>query len=143
VESFRSGYPRLSAYVNSDKNFVIFKRFGQVHARLLLHKQSVIAALEARLNVLDEQEANAYRLTSRAQDDNIERNDVLEELEARILEYGKFYEIGFIMHGSLMQMLSRRIIRRIFSATRTSSSAGREYSKCDAMDPWQCAIMLG
>ncbi|KAG4433057.1 hypothetical protein IFR05_011451 [Cadophora sp. M221] len=89
---------RLSAYVNSDKNFVVFRRFGQVHARLLLHKQSVIAALEARLNVLDEQEENAYRLKSRARDDNIERNGVLEELEATLLGYDALLDAYLRQH---------------------------------------------
>jgi hypothetical protein len=89
VETFRSGYPRLSAYLNSDKNFVVFRRFGQVHTRLLLHKQSVISNLEERLTAIDEAEENAYRLKSWNTDDNIERKDVLAELEARILEYGK------------------------------------------------------
>lgn len=89
METFRLGYPRLSAYLNSDKDFVVFRRFGQVHTRLLLHKQSAISNLEERLNAIDEAEENAYRLKSWNTDDNMERKDVLAELEARILEYGK------------------------------------------------------
>jgi hypothetical protein len=77
--------------LNSDNEFVVFRRFGRIHARLLLHKQTVILKLEEKLDAIDEAEENAYKLKSRGADDNVERNQVLVELEARILEYGKTY----------------------------------------------------
>ena len=53
VESYAEGYPQLAAFMNSDSNFAVYRRFGMLHARLLLHLQNKIAAMERKLNRLD------------------------------------------------------------------------------------------
>lgn len=53
VENYPEGYPRISAYVDSDVDTVLFRRFGNLHARSLLHKQVELTELEAQLDKLD------------------------------------------------------------------------------------------
>jgi hypothetical protein len=53
VDDYPDGYPRLAVFMNSDSKFVVYRRFGMLHARLLLHLQNKIAAMERRLNLLD------------------------------------------------------------------------------------------
>ena len=88
VESYRAGYPRFGAFLQSDRKFVVFRRFGQLHARVLLHKQDVITELEQRLNSFDDEETNAFFLNSRREDKNAERLLILTNLESKLQEYG-------------------------------------------------------
>ena len=90
VESFRIGYPRFSALMQSDKDFVLFRRFGQLHARILLHKQDSIIALEQELNYLDTTDNNAFSLQSRRSDGNSARHEILAKLDGMLKEYGNF-----------------------------------------------------
>jgi len=88
VESRRSGYPRLSAFIASDKNFALFRRFGELHARILLHKQDELIAMEQRLQDLDAEEKTPYNLNSRREDKNLARKALLAEVEAKLPAYG-------------------------------------------------------
>ena len=75
--------------MQSDTNFVLFRRFGYLHARLLLHKQDVLIGLEQELNNLDDNDTNAFSLNSRRTDQNTARHNVLTELEPKLIEYGR------------------------------------------------------
>lgn len=66
----------------------MFRRFGQLHARVLLHKQDAISQLEQRLNGLDNEETNAFFLNSGRGDQNAARLALLAEIESTLLEYG-------------------------------------------------------
>jgi hypothetical protein len=48
-----SGYPQLAAYLNSDPDFTIFRRFGFLQNRLLLYRQAELEALQLELHHLD------------------------------------------------------------------------------------------
>ncbi|KAF2246453.1 hypothetical protein BU26DRAFT_566831 [Trematosphaeria pertusa] len=48
------GYPRLAAFLDSDENFMVFRRFGYFQNRLLLEKQGELMTLETRIDELDE-----------------------------------------------------------------------------------------
>ncbi|KAI4254956.1 MAG: hypothetical protein L6R42_006980 [Xanthoria sp. 1 TBL-2021] len=87
VENRRPGYPRLSAFIASDKNFALFRRFGELHARLLLFKQDELAELEQKLNDLDAEEQTPYHLRSRRDDRNVARRALIAEIEARLPAY--------------------------------------------------------
>src|SRR5215469_11608832 len=39
VYSCPEGYPRLAAFLDSDENFMVYRRFGYLQSRLLLEKQ--------------------------------------------------------------------------------------------------------
>ncbi len=75
--------------MQSDKEFVLFRRFGHLHSRIFLHKQDAIICLEQELNELDNNETNAFFLNSRRADQNTARHDVLARLEPKLTEYGK------------------------------------------------------
>lgn len=87
VEQFPHGYPRLSAYVNSDRDFVTFRYFGRLHARILLQKQDELSELEERLDVLDANEPMKHYLSSRRLDQNTARHDTLIEAERKLESY--------------------------------------------------------
>lgn len=88
VENHRPGYPRLAAFMNSDKEFIALKKFGWLHARTLLFKQDEIMELQERLEHLDRTEATAYFLHSRRHEANSERKDILSGLGSKLAEYG-------------------------------------------------------
>ena len=75
--------------MHSDKDFVLFRRFGQLHARILLHKQDTIIGLEQELNTLDSTDNNAFALQSRSSDGNSARHAILAKLDGMLKEYGK------------------------------------------------------
>jgi len=57
VETHPKGYPQLAAFLNSDEDFAILRRFGTVNCRVLLHLQAEIADLEKQLTDLDDSDA--------------------------------------------------------------------------------------
>lgn len=89
VEAFRQGYPRFAAFINCDRDFVAFRGFGRLHARVLLLKQDEIIELEQKLQNLDDIEANAYQLASRRHDLASQRSQILSKIEEKLVEYGK------------------------------------------------------
>jgi len=78
--------------LNSDKDFSVFRRFGQLHARILLYKQDELVELEENLNRLDIQETTPYNLKSRRTDQNPARKALLKEIENKLMEYDTVLE---------------------------------------------------
>lgn len=73
LEDFPLGYPRLAARQNSDVNTLLFRRFGWLRCRTLLHLQDEIQVLETNLCELDRKHAieAPYRLKSRRIDETL------------------------------------------------------------------------
>lgn len=71
---------------------MVFRRFGQLHTRLLLHLQDEIAEIEQNLKDLDNKECNFYNLTTRRWDQNNDRKLLLQRLESRLIVYGRFFD---------------------------------------------------
>ncbi|KAF2812454.1 uncharacterized protein BDZ99DRAFT_383497 [Mytilinidion resinicola] len=92
VEDFQQGYPRLAAFINSDRDFVVFRRFGQLHVRFLLDMQDELAELEQQLHELDQQDTFSFNLNSRRQDKNAARKVLLEEMGNKLYVYDKGLE---------------------------------------------------
>jgi hypothetical protein len=96
VESCPEGYPQTGAFLDSDENFMQYRRFGYLQSRILLHKQDELRALEERLDRLDQADdtnENTKRyLKSRDLDDkrNGPRKVLLETIETKFKEYGTF-----------------------------------------------------
>ena len=101
VEDYPTGYPKLSCFLDSDDAFMVYRRFGSVFSRLLLHKQDEISGIEAKLlgmDKTDDTETDRQYLMSRDLDvkrDGIPeawrgetRPQLLEKLEKKTLEYG-------------------------------------------------------
>ncbi|CAN9473648.1 unnamed protein product [Alternaria alternata] len=110
LEKCPNGYARLAAYNASEQNFMLYRGFSNVHARLLLSLQASIQKLEAELDKLDRfhntlPEAFKKRLRSwdldvaacrhereEAKEDGDEdevrtREDILEELRIKVNRY--------------------------------------------------------
>lgn len=118
VENFPEGYPRISAYIDSDADTPLFRRFGILHARSLLYKQVELTELEAQLNQLDKEDEgrpgadeNKWRLGhSISEDDgdqNEKRRDLMKQIDQKLEEYG----------------ISPLLLR----ARHTGSNCGRQY----------------
>lgn len=90
VQDCREGYPLLAAYLDSDENFMLYRRFGYLQARLLLNKQDQLRALEEDLDKLDKYDEEGF-LRSRDKDEaaNTERCQLLKDIEVKFKEYSK------------------------------------------------------
>jgi hypothetical protein len=94
VESCPKGYPNLAAFLDSDENFMLYRRFGYLQSRLLLHKQDELRALEEKLDLLDKRDnidpETQRFLKSRDLDDKRggPRKALLETIETKFKEYG-------------------------------------------------------
>ena len=69
-----NGYPRLGAFVVSDRNFLIVRRFNHLQARLLLQVQDELRKFEAQLDAMDKGPLLACEsLQFREMDDDLSR----------------------------------------------------------------------
>ena len=103
VEDCPEGFPRLAAFLDSDENFMIYRRFGFLHARILLRKQDEIKYVERKLDRMDKEDARGDEearsgLRSRTEDERRElaegrqsRKDLLKEAETLVKEYGMWF----------------------------------------------------
>lgn len=90
------GYGRVAAYEDSDPSFLIYRKFGWVHNRILLHLQDELVDLEGQLEDLDKWEAltgNPTKLVCRRLDDagpeESERRILLRRCSEKLAEYGR------------------------------------------------------
>ncbi|CZR51425.1 uncharacterized protein PAC_01301 [Phialocephala subalpina] len=89
LEHYRQGYPRLAAFLNLDPNFTIFRRFDTLHLRVLLEQQDRLCELQQQLEDCDDVETVQLNLSSRRQDDNRTRRNVLQQVAAELKDYDK------------------------------------------------------
>jgi hypothetical protein len=102
VERYPKRYPRLlSAYINSDSDTALFRRFSTLHARILYHKQVELTELEAQLDELDKEiegqprpDDSKWRLghsISLASGKKIEKwRGLMEEINGKLKKYSIF-----------------------------------------------------
>lgn len=71
LEQCPEGYPRLAALLDSDENFMLYRRFGFLQSRLLLDKQDELRELENDLDRMDkvDYKKDPTLLKSREKDD--------------------------------------------------------------------------
>ena len=80
--------------MESDDSFKMYRQFGYVHTRVLLHLQCELAEMETRLKVMDEDDSQDERrkvfLQSQKRDtkSNPERGILLSEFRVKLKEYG-------------------------------------------------------
>lgn len=82
------GYPGLVSHMTETQN-LIFRRFDDLHVRLLLYLQDQISQLETQLRTLDEQNIaeNGIHNGTFREDVDIERVDTMEKLRICVAEY--------------------------------------------------------
>lgn len=103
MDSAPEGYPKLATYLSSDRNFMQYRGFSYLHARLLLALQCDIEGLERELDDLDarDMEGNQDRLRSKRRDDiearkmedakdddERSRPAILADLKQQLMDYG-------------------------------------------------------
>ena len=89
LEDYPQCYPRLAAFLALDRDFTVFKRFDYLHMRSLLEQQDKLAELQEKLNRCDDAELIQLGLSSRRQDGNPERQELLQQVKAKLQEYNK------------------------------------------------------
>ena len=94
MDSYPNGFPRLSAYMNSDEDVALFRRFGQSHTRLLNHLQVEITVLEKEILELDKaddaDESTRQRLRNTIQNGrDIAQRKLLKQMQTKLNEYGE------------------------------------------------------
>jgi len=96
VQDCINGYPRVAAFLDSDDNFMICRRFGYLHWRVLLEKQNELQYLEKALDEMDKYENQANPGCLRGNDVNIaciaegqvtERRAIMNDINNTLLEY--------------------------------------------------------
>ncbi|KAF8853600.1 hypothetical protein BDZ45DRAFT_69975 [Acephala macrosclerotiorum] len=85
LERCEEGYPYLATFLDSDENFMIYRRFGFIHARLLLQKQDELRIMEEELDRMDRRDKfqNTKALQCRMED--VERQDQIGETRQALL----------------------------------------------------------
>jgi len=85
LERCEDGYPYVAAFLDSDENFMIYRRFGFLHARLLLQKQDELRIMEEELDRMDHRDKlnNTKALQCRVED--VERQDQVRETRQALL----------------------------------------------------------
>jgi hypothetical protein len=96
VKDHPKGYPQLAAFLNSDDDFAIVRRFGKASCRTILHLQSELCNLEEKLSELDRSDARPgsptlYRLQSIRHQDNWDpaQRQLTLELQEKLTTYCK------------------------------------------------------
>jgi hypothetical protein len=72
----------------SHPSFHIFRRFSHVRVRLLLYKQDRLSVLEKKLEAIDCDESRPMFLGTTRLDRNVERAQVMAEIESALATYG-------------------------------------------------------
>lgn len=97
VDAHPRGYPQLAAFVNSDENFLITRKYGYLRSRLLLYRQDELSVLEKDLIALDDDDEKnrAIALQSRKLDEQTDKDPVfsrkvlMKKIDDKLGEYGR------------------------------------------------------
>lgn len=96
VHKCPKGYPRLAALLSSEENFMIYRKFSYLQARLLLHRQDELRELERDLDDLDEnhKQNSPEFLGCREDDDALsgKRKLLLDKISECFQEYCKAHK---------------------------------------------------
>ena len=92
VDDHPNGYPRLAALLNRDENFLICRKYGLLHCRVLLFRQDELRELEQQLLQMDKAALHADHtmLKCRTRDDKMnsnERRKLIQAIDDKLKEY--------------------------------------------------------
>lgn len=103
VDGKERSYRSLATFLDSDENFMLYRRFGYLHSRMLLRLQDKLRKLESQLDDYDDEDAgeegNPRLLMSRDSDEAADskldpgiktRTQILDEIEQVLEKYGKY-----------------------------------------------------
>lgn len=96
VNDYKQGYGTVAAFEDCDPCFLMYRKFGWLHNRLLLHLQDELSVLEIELEDFDKDEAINSRPVyqrSRRKDEarpDSKRRLMLQVIKEKLEEYGGF-----------------------------------------------------
>ena len=104
VDDHPKGYPQLAAFVNSDENFLIARKYGFLRSRVLLYRQDELSVLERDLIKVDadDEEKREFALHSRKRDEETDKDPVysrkilIQKIDDKLEEYGQHHLLMMI-----------------------------------------------
>ena len=97
-----TGYKKYSWFLASDDDFLIFRRFGTLNARIILAMQDEISVAEAKLKALDDEAslkgAPRRHNGSFRREEDLERKALITEIKEKLKEYSKSYQNMSFLH---------------------------------------------
>ncbi|KAI4132139.1 MAG: hypothetical protein LQ338_000893 [Usnochroma carphineum] len=93
IDDHPLGYPKLAAFMSSDPNFLMCRRFAFLHSRVLLHRQDQLAEMEKQLLGMDDEdcELDELALQSRRRDDQRpeepSRTSLIDKIDNKLKDY--------------------------------------------------------
>ena len=114
VESCPKGYPNLAAFLDSDENFMVYRRFGYLQSRLLLEKQDELRKLEKKLDLMDDHNKTVNPTLLQMRDLTEEegaapRKALFTQIEERFREYSMHHR-WLELHSSNIKYLASLLI---------------------------------
>ena len=89
----------VAAIEDCDPNFLIYRKFGWLHNRVILYHQDELVELEEEIERIDnlELQRDPKRLQSRRRDDALEgsmRRELILKIDRKLAEYGEQLEVN-------------------------------------------------
>ncbi|KAF2107044.1 hypothetical protein BDV96DRAFT_506785, partial [Lophiotrema nucula] len=91
VDDHPEGYPRLAALLNADENFLICRKYGFLHNRVLLYRQDELRELEQELLSMDKAAYNndktMLKCRTREEMKSDDRRALINRIDDKLREY--------------------------------------------------------
>ncbi|KAF2685664.1 hypothetical protein K458DRAFT_416885 [Lentithecium fluviatile CBS 122367] len=91
IDDHPNGYPRLAALLNSDENFLICRKYGLLHNRVLLYRQDELRELELELLSMDKAATNTddtmLKCRTREERASDDRRHLINRIDEKLKEY--------------------------------------------------------
>lgn len=101
VDDHPVGYPQLAAFLDCDENFLMCRRFGFLHSRVLLYRQDELSYLENKLIGMDDEDKVDLPTALKSRKVDEDRVDIEEEqytrkylintIDQKLKEYGTLF----------------------------------------------------
>ncbi|PPJ50711.1 hypothetical protein CBER1_07695 [Cercospora berteroae] len=93
LEDYPKGFPRFAAWMNCDENFLMTRRYGWLHNRVMLYRQSELRQLEIKLQLCDEGDEESkdpalvdHRMFARG-DAGEYRKELIQQIDEKLEQY--------------------------------------------------------
>lgn len=97
LEDYPAGFPRFAAWMNCDENFLMTRRYGWLHNRVMLYRQSELRELETQLQMCDagdhedqDPALRDHRMFARG-DAGEYRKKLMQQIDEKLEQYGKTF----------------------------------------------------
>lgn len=96
VEHHPNGFPRFAAWMNCDENFLLARRYGWLHNRVIMFRQSELHELEQELVDTDKELEDAGDTDALTGHDSFafgaagaKRKKLIQAIDDKLVEYGE------------------------------------------------------